>query len=381
MSANAIIDCHPADFHTGFELGRDHARFRVTPPAPQLTASSPVYQGFRSGQSAFGTRTRLATRHVRAWLRLRLDAWLRGCAFEAIQVTPHHLAQIDVEYCPITREPLTYQTGLPGDAWVDRMRSDAAYAAGNLAVMSTWAHRAKAGCAVDDALSFACRIEVGQLESIEGLSAPQWARLASLMSYVTKRPHEQALKLPLLVLPPNRLRLLNPIQALQALVTLQLARPGYSTRIARIEQLIPGQAVRHDFRLFFLALLPRVLQAGSGLDAQALRWALEDAWRNALVNHCWQRFARQLGATQAQTIVARTAADVDLAQRFAVLSHEQAVDGWALDTGGHVTPAGRPQRDLAAPRGRARAGAADAASAVRPVAPAPRQATLDLALH
>ena len=52
-----------------------------------------------------------------------------------------------------------------------------------------------------------------------------WSRLAVLMSFVTPLPHEQAARLPLLVLPPNRLRLLNPVQALQAVVTLSFTQP------------------------------------------------------------------------------------------------------------------------------------------------------------
>lgn len=339
MSAHAIVEPkqHPADFLTGFELGWDHARFKVTPPTEHLTAFSPVYQGFHSGQAAFGNRAKLATRHVRKWLQLRLNAWLRGRAFEGMQVTPNYLSQIDTDYCPITREALTHQTCTPSDASVDRVRNDAAYAAGNLVVMSACANRAKSDYAADDAMSFVRQIEVGRLGKIDGLGAAEWARLAILMSYVTDLPHTQALMLPMLVLPPNRLRLLNPIQGLQAAVTLQVAQPGFSGRLHRIETCIRGKSLRRDFRLFVGALLPRVLKLGRMPDRQERRWALEDAWRNPLVNRCWQRFARQLSAGQVEGVLSRIAVAKDLgAARFITLRSEQATDGWALETGGYV---------------------------------------------
>ena len=77
--------------------------------------------------------------------KLRLGAWLRGRAFEGTQVNPAFLRRIDVAVCPVTRELLTHGTGELSDASVDRVFNDAAYAAGNLAVMSTRANRAKSG--------------------------------------------------------------------------------------------------------------------------------------------------------------------------------------------------------------------------------------------
>ena len=43
-----------------------------------------------------------------------------------------------------------------------------------------------------------------------------------------------------------------------------------------------GKAVKRAFQVFVHALLPRVLEAGKAMDGQALRWAIEDAWRNPL---------------------------------------------------------------------------------------------------
>ena len=70
-------------------------------------------------------------------------------------------------------------------------------------------------------------------------------------------PHEQAARLPLLVLPPNRLRLLNPVQGLQALVTRELGRPDGTRRLRELAALLPGEALRLDFHRFLSAMLPR----------------------------------------------------------------------------------------------------------------------------
>jgi hypothetical protein len=236
------------------------------------------------------------------------------------------------------------------DASIDRVRSDASYAAGNLAVMATRANHAKAAYGFRDALQFVKQIEDAALGGIDGLSAAQWARVAVLCSFVEPLPHEEACTLPMLVLPPNRLRLFNPAQALQAFISQQLMVPGWSHRIARLEDLLPGKAVKRAFQVFFHALLPRVLEVGKTTDAQALRWAIEDAWRNPLALQRWTAFASQLTAAQCENIVARAGARKLGAQLVQPLSDEQAVDGWNLETRGYVPHAVLRKRLPAPPR-------------------------------
>lgn len=362
------FDAHPADFDTGFELGWDYARYRVTPPPAQLLDGDPVRQGWQAGQAAFGTRTREATRWARKWLQLRLNAWLRNRAFDRDLVTPRYLERLEVCHCPITREGLTAGTGGPADASVDRVCNDAGYAAGNLAVMSTRANHAKSCYGWRDAMGFVKQIEAGRLGTIDGLGAAEWSRIAVLCSFTSQLPHEEALALPLLVLPPLHLRLFNPSQGFQALVTMQLTRPGYCRRLSGIERLVPCKPVRRDFRLFVNALLPRLLEAGRPTDPQAIRWALEDAWRNELVNHCWRRFARQLTAAQFDLLLRR--AEAQLGERqFAIVDGASATEGWALESRGYVEPAGRTIRQV-------RKSLEPAASLPRP---APRQASFDWA--
>ncbi len=325
--------------HIGFELGWDYAHHRLSPPAPYGLDPSPLFSGLLAGQAAFGTRTLQPTRSVRKWLQLRLHAWLRGRSVELFQVTPHYLQQLDVSHCPIRRVALSTATKEGTDASVDRVRNDAGYAAGNLAVMSTQANHAKAAYGYRAAMKFALELEAGKHPSvggIHGLTAAQWSRVAVLCSFVEPLTHEEACGVPMLMLPPNRLHLLNPAQALQAFVSQQLLKAGWSQRVSRMEALLPGKPTRRAFRDFFHALLPRVLEAGRTQEAHRARWAIEDAWRNPLVLKRWSAFARQLSAVQCEALIVRASAR----QLGALSTHQhtdaQATEGWNLDSRGYV---------------------------------------------
>ena len=330
--------------HIGFELGWDYAHHRLTPAAPYAQEPSPLRHGLLAGQAAFGSRTLEPTGPVRRWLQLRLHAWLRGRSVELFQVTPNYLHQLEVSHCPITRLPLGTATPETGDASVDRVRNDAGYAAGNLAVMSAKANQAKAAHGFADALQFVKQIEAGKLGGIHGLTASQWSRLAVLCSFVEPMPHEQACALPLLLLPPNRLHLFNPAQALQAFVSRQLLQPGWSHRVSRFEALLPGKPARRAFRDFFHALLPRVLEGGRTAEPQRARWAIEDAWRNPLVLKRWTAFARLLSAEQCEGLIVRAAARKLATVRTQQLGNAQATEGWNLESRGYVPHALLMQR-------------------------------------
>jgi len=330
------FDTHPADPQLGFDIGWDHARHGLVPPPEQWLDGNPLHQGWRAGKACFGERTLGASRRVRLWLSLRLHAWQRGRAFELAEVTPHYLGQIEVLLCPITRRALTQ-----AEISVDRVCDRAGYAAGNLAMMSVQANHAKAALGWGEAWQRAQQAEAG---CIDGLDAAAWLRLAVLMSFVTPLPHERAARLPLHVLPPNRLRLLNPVQGLQALVTREMARPDGTRRLRALAALLPGEALRLDFHRFLSALLPRRIEAGQGADARVLRHALEDAWSDARVNRCWQRFALQLDEAVIERLLQRCAAGALAGTR--VLLHERATatEGWALDRGGWAATAGPAAR-------------------------------------
>ena len=311
----------------GLALGRDYALHGITPPMAHLYPQSPLQRGW---MAARGRTVRTpATPQVELWLALRTHAWARGRSFEDIQLTPHHLAQLDVSHCPITRELL-------GDdnRSIDRVRDDAGYAAGNLAVMSRRANQAKGSRAYQGLSDVTASCAAGPITRIGGLVEADWQRLAVLTSFVTPLSHEEAALIPLRVLPPNRLRLFNPIQALQALVTRQLAKPGWSARLSRLEALLPTDPLRTDFNRFLLALAPRVLAAAELQEPQQIRWALEDAWALPLVQKRWARFALQLTPEQAENLVERAAAKKLCPVH--VQRHDHATEGWALATGGYA---------------------------------------------
>jgi hypothetical protein len=324
---------------TGFEIGWDHAQHRLTPPVMHLQPGSPVRQGWEAGRIVFGPRTRAATPHVRKWLQLRLGAWQRGRAFCTLQVTPALLRRIDVPLCPIVREPLVHGTGGPLDASVDRVNNAAGYAAGNLAVMSVRANGAKAHYAWDDAMAFVRQIEAGTLGTIDGIGAAQWARLAVLMSYATPLPHAVAAALPMLVLPPPRLRLLNSVQCLQALLTLQFTRDGYTQRIAALAELMPCPYTRDALRGLMHTLLARRIAAGFSTDGTALQRVLEDLWADPLVLRRWQRLATGLTEAQCEHLVREAQRRGLAGPQVRWLPRELATEGWALESRGYAQPA------------------------------------------
>jgi len=322
--APAAISAHE---RVGLALGRDYALHGVTPPIAHLYPQSPLQRGWLAARGR-PVRTP-ASAPVQQWLALRTHAWARGRSFEDIQLTPNHLAQLDTEHCPITRELLD-----DGSRSIDRVRDDAGYAAGNLAVMSRRANQAKGDRNQQALADMATSCAAGPITRMGGLAEKEWQRLAVLASFVTPLPHEQAAQIPLHVLPPNRLRLFNPIQALQTLVTRQLATPGWSARLSRVEALLPTDTLRTDFNRFLLALAPRVLAANELQQPHEIRWALEDAWAQPLVQKRWVRFALQLTAEQAESLVERAAAKK--LSPVHIQRHDDATDGWALATGGYA---------------------------------------------
>ena len=331
---------HPvAHTRLGFELGWDHAHHGLTPPVEHLFSASPLRQGWMAGRATFGRRTLKAGRPVRLWLSLRTHAWARGRAFEPMQVTPNYLQQISSDWCPITRAALD-QDGRPeSKRSIDRVRDDAAYAAGNLVTMSRAANAAKQQHDWASASQLVRDLERGPFEQVAGLGLTEWRRIATLCSYVTELPHAQAAILPMLVLPPNRLRLFNPIQALQAMLTRLLARPGWSQHLSGVEALLPSAKLKRDLNAFALSLVPRVLQASKQAHEESLRWALEDAWGTELVQCRWAQFATGLTPCESERLVASAATHSLSPLRIQQHEGHNATEGWALEWGGFRSPA------------------------------------------
>jgi hypothetical protein len=339
--ATLELDTPPADpiDRTGLGIGWDHAHHGLVPPVELLHPGTPVSQGWSAGKAAFGRRTLAATRATRQWLQLRVLAWRRGIAFEDQLVTPNFLAQIHAPCCPVLRTPLGGAAGQADAATIDRLNPRGGYAAGNLAMLSLQAARARDGVDVAQAVRQARAIEAGATP-LAGLDAPAWWRLAVLGSFAIPLPFHEAARLPLAVLPPNRVRLLNAAQGLQALVTTLFTAPGWSARCRALADLLPEHALRHDFNLFVGALAPRVLEAGT--EASNLRRALEDAGLQERVHRRWQHFVLSLGEPATEALLERAAGAGLASVRTLNHSHEQATEGWALSAVGRAAGAARP---------------------------------------
>ena len=325
----------------GVEVGWDHAHYGVTPPLRHLHDHNPVRQGWDAGRVAFGRRRLTATAAVRQWLALRVQAWQHGQTFEDVQVNPHFLARIDAVACPVSRVPLTLSAGLDTDATVTRLNTGAAYAAGNLAVLSQRVARLQAGSADQAA-------QPAQPDAGGALSPDEHARWDTLASFATPLPHAQAALLPLRVLPPNRVRVINPVQALQVMLTLQFLTAGYARRLLGLAVLMPSTEVRQAFQIFMHTLLARRLAAGQDASGPALRLAIEDAWGDLLVNRRWQRLATRLTAADCELLLQRASQRGWVVGGGRWVSADSATEGWALDTGSGAGPAGSQRRAVPA---------------------------------
>ena len=358
----------PGD-RTGFDIGWDHAHHGLVPPAELLHPGTPVCQGWMAGKAVFGRRTLGSSRHVRLWLQLRLQAWRCGIGFDTLQVTPNYLRQIDRMHCPVRRCSLGGATGHPDAAVVARLNPLAGFAAGNLALMSAQAAAALDPVSAMQALRRAHAAKAAAC-AVEGLDGAAWLRIAALRAFTTPLPFAEAVSLPLAVLPPNRVRLLNAAQGLQALVTQMFTSPGWSARCRAFAELLPAHTLRHDFNLFVGAMAPRVLEAGC--EAAALRLALEDAWLLERVQRRWQHLVLSLGDAATVSLLERalqTPGSRPEGVRIVQHTPAQATEGWSLPTPDRAGPAARQRSVVALRPGRGLRPAAPQANRPGTVAP------------
>jgi hypothetical protein len=162
-------------------------------------------------------------------------------------------------------------------------------------------------------------------------------RVATLCSFVEPLSHAAACQIPMRVLPPKRLRLFNPAQALQAFVSQQLLQAGWSQRVSRFEALLPSEDLRRDFKRFFMALLPRVIEAGRPTHTLGVRWAIEDAWAHVVVLEKWAQFALQLSPVQCEALLVQATKKGLGTCLLDKANPAQATEGWALTTRGYST--------------------------------------------
>lgn len=317
----------------GFQIGWDHAHHRLTPPLAHLHASSPVRQGWSAGRAVFGARTLAAGLHVRRWLTLRLQAWQHGQAVEDVQVTPHLLARLAGAECPVMRQPLAQDDAAQANTTVVmRLNPAAAYAAGNLVLVDAAVDRAREGADCQTMLTHAQRVADHPPQAcVRGLDVRAWQRLAVLTSFATPLPHGLVATLPLVVLPPRRVRVINPAQALQVVLTLQFAQAGYARRLLTWAALMPDSEARQAFQIFMHTLLARRLAVGQALDGATLRRAMEDSWLDPLVQRRWQRLALWLTPEACERLLQRAHRRGLCVGGGRWISDAAATEGWQID--------------------------------------------------
>jgi hypothetical protein len=299
VRAVAPVPPEKSDVDPGDAIGFEYARYGMVPPAPCLWPGHPIREGWERGRRLRARRTRPATLAVTRWLALRLAAWRRGEAFDDHQITPQVLRSLEVAtHCPVTGR------ALQNDACVATIDIRRGWTAGNLVLLSPGI--AERWMTIDwemarDALA---RAEAEPEALVDGLPLRHWRRGVALKSLATPLPHDEAARIPLHVLPPNRIRLVNPIQELQAVLTLQLAVPGWGQRARGLADSMPV-ALRNEFNLFFNSLLAEALRQNQGSAKAEMRDALATAWGDAVVMRRWLRFTALADATLAETLVER----------------------------------------------------------------------------
>ena len=384
FEARADASAQPAGFEAeGFRIGWEHARYLTTPPADHLHAGHPVRHGWEAGRAAFAGRTLAPARAARMWLALRLQAWLRGHAFDELMVTPRFVARIDVGCCPITQVALTHSPAgaeSATDAVVMPLHERAGCVAGNLAVVSRQVAQARAALSHQEMVEIVRGLELsaaasatsmvdGQaagrppfagaavrsastqsaLDTVAGLDLAAWRRLAALTSLATPQAHDQAAAQPLHVLPPPRVHLLNPVQGLQAVLTLVFTGPGYARQLTDLGAFMPHAQARRAYFLFMNAMLARRLSARGAVPRALVRQAMELAWGHPLVQQRWQALAQVITPAQAERVLrlvsqrravslggagAACAAGAVGTKGFAWrwMDASAATEGWALET-------------------------------------------------
>lgn len=211
----------------GRRLGHDLFQYRRTIDKHRIAPS--VQEGFAEARLR-RVSTREPDRFVRKWLQLRLSAQRRGRVVTD-DVTPELLRDIDVQICPVTRCQLTHGE-LGGADWsVDRLNNDGAYAANNLAVMSTRANRVKGDRSFDDVL-----ILSRSSEPTDGLSTVEWSRMAALMLGPCFATGKEEAPILAMNVPVARYSALTGAQMIQHVLTTRAARPsGKNLLVSRLK--------------------------------------------------------------------------------------------------------------------------------------------------
>lgn len=268
---------------TGRRLGHDLFRYRNPVVPKQLPAS--VREGFECA-SATGVRPRAPDRFVRKWLQLRMSAWHRGRAFDE-SVTPELLKAMDVPICPVMRVALTHGERTGNDWSVDRLNNDGAYAANNLAVISTFANQAKGALPFEEVLA---RSKLGSAS--DGLEPIEWLRLAALMLGPCFATRPAAAPVLPLVAPIAAYSVRLTMQQIQHVFTIRAANQSGKNMLIKHFR-CASSSERSESRLRMLA---ESIHTGLKREQHAHDVWLQEGvmpallrWRETLDDHAWGR--------------------------------------------------------------------------------------------
>lgn len=142
------------------------AKLRLDENAPQAFKSAFLgYHGPKAFPSYF----------ERKWQSLRLSAVKRGMVLDP-KVDAAFFERITPSYCPVTLEPFENGKKSPRNPSVDRLVNEGTYAAGNIAMFSIRANRAKGSKTFEEVAAIATAGE-----SQDGLVGIEWMRMSTLM--------------------------------------------------------------------------------------------------------------------------------------------------------------------------------------------------------
>jgi hypothetical protein len=133
-------------------------------------------------------------------------------------------------------------------------------------------------------------------------------------------------------------RLLNPLQGVQALLTMVFMAPGYARSLTDLGALMPHAQARRAYFMFMNAMLARRLSARGSVPREQVRAVMEQAWSHPLVQQRWASLAQTLKPAQAERVLRlaaqRSAGGPGVAWRWT--EEAAATEGWALEAQGLV---------------------------------------------
>jgi hypothetical protein len=142
------------------------AKLRLDEKAPPaFKAAYQSYRGLRAFPSYFD----------RKCLSLRFSAVKRGMVLDP-QVDANFLETITPKMCPVTLQQFVIDAKSSSNPSLDRLVNEGTYAAGNVAMFSLRANRAKGEKTFEQVATIAANGE-----PLDGLESIEWMRLASLM--------------------------------------------------------------------------------------------------------------------------------------------------------------------------------------------------------